>query len=86
MPYAPPMSTRSRKTLQMFAYLLGMNIILAVLAHFRTHESWSRAFTGPVYLGLVVAGTAYTWWFYSSPERVAKLQARKAERRMQRLG
>ena len=45
----------------MFAALLGTNVVQAVLAHFRTHESWSRAFTGPVYLGLIVIVTAYTW-------------------------
>lgn len=70
----------------MFACLLGMDVVLAVIAHLRVHESWGRAFTGPFSLGLTVLGTAYTWWFYSSPERVAKLQARKDERNQPRLG
>ena len=82
------MSTRSRKTLQNFGYLLGLDIVVAVLGHFHNHASWSHTviWAAEIPLALVVLVTAYTWWLYSSPERVAELQARKAGRKRPRLG
>ncbi|MFC1404851.1 MULTISPECIES: hypothetical protein [Streptacidiphilus] len=84
------MSLRIRRALIVLAVWVGINLLLTVpdMAKPGWHWGITPGFTVYTLVGVAYAG--YVWWAYGPSEKAvalrAKAEAKKAERRMQRLG
>ncbi|QMU79704.1 hypothetical protein GXW83_32370 [Streptacidiphilus sp. PB12-B1b] len=84
------MQLRIKKTLAVFAVLVGINLLWSIPNMTKSGWHWAITPGFTAYTLFSVAYAGFVWWAYGPSERAvamrAKAEAKKAERRAQRLG